>query len=85
MFAFCHLVISGAVQNTLGGVLEPRCLLPMLRQSAHGMGGPFPLAGKVAGCLGPVQNLFVSFLMSSQIKLVLVLEMLSGRGCTFVF
>jgi hypothetical protein len=28
------------VQNTLGGVPEPRCLLPMLRQSAPVLGGP---------------------------------------------
>jgi hypothetical protein len=38
MFAFCHLIFSGAVQDTLGGVLEPRCLLPMLRQSAPAPG-----------------------------------------------
>jgi hypothetical protein len=46
----------GPVQNTLGGVPEPKCLLLMLRQCAPRPGGPYPLAWKVAGCLGPVQN-----------------------------
>jgi hypothetical protein len=38
----CLLLYSALspVQNTLGGVPEPRCLLPMLRQSTPGSGGP---------------------------------------------
>jgi hypothetical protein len=38
----------GPVQNTLSRVLEPRCLLPMLRQSAPGPGGPLS-SGWVSG------------------------------------
>ena len=38
MFAFRHLVFSGAVQDTLSRVLELRCLLPMLRQCAPALG-----------------------------------------------
>jgi hypothetical protein len=41
------------VQNTLGGVLEPRCLPQMLKQSAPRPADPYPLVWKVAGCLGP--------------------------------
>ena len=38
MFAFCPLVFSGAVQDTLGRVPELRCLLPMFGQSAPALG-----------------------------------------------
>ena len=41
------------MQNTLGGVLEPKCLQLMLRQSTPGPADPYPLARKVASCLGP--------------------------------
>jgi hypothetical protein len=43
----------GPVQNTLGWVPEPRCLLQILGKALTGWAGPFPLAGKVASCLGP--------------------------------
>jgi hypothetical protein len=38
----CYLLYStlSPVQNTLGGVLEPRCLQPMLRPSVPGPGRP---------------------------------------------
>ena len=38
-FWLLYSVLS-PVQNTPGGVLEPRCLLPMLRQSTSAPGGP---------------------------------------------
>jgi hypothetical protein len=40
----------GPVQNSLSWVPEPRCLLPMLRQSSPGPCGSPPLAVKVARC-----------------------------------
>ena len=53
-FAFRHLVFSGAVQDTLGGVLELRCLLPMLRQSVP-VSGRSLSSGRENGHL-PVQD-----------------------------
>ena len=41
------------MQTTFVGVLEPRCLSPMLRQSPPGLGGHLSSGEKVAGCLEP--------------------------------
>ena len=35
MFAFCHLVFSGAVHNKLGGILKPRSLTIIRMQHSH--------------------------------------------------
>ena len=43
------------MQNTLGGVPEPRCLLPMLRQSAPAPAGQIPILWPekwLAACAG---------------------------------